>query len=281
MKENTPKKKAAPAEASPIEVAIKVEVETDSDASDIPSSATDRSLRLLSLLAKEGRALPLAELASRLDIPKGTLHRLCRQLLESKHLSRDLDQRFYSVGPALRTLAFDALNNGVERGLRHAILDALVNEVRETCNFTTLDGAQVLYLDRVEATWPLRLHLDIGSRVPMHCTASGKLFLAMMKESEREKMISILPMIAFTNHTVTDREALNKECNAIARRGYSTDREEFMAGLVAIATPVLDTTGVIRAAIAIHAPTARMSLHEALTKLPALRKAAKSMQALI
>jgi IclR family transcriptional regulator, acetate operon repressor len=274
VKENRPKKKAAPAEVSPIEVAI--EIETDSDASETPSSSTDRSLRLLSLLAKEGRALPLAELASRLDIPKGTLHRLCRQLLESKHLSRDLDQRFYSVGPALRTLAFDALNNGVERGLRHAILDALVTEVRET-----LDGAQVLYLDRVEATWPLRLHLDIGSRVPMHCTASGKLFLAMMKEGERKKMISNLPMIPFTSHTFTDREALNKECNAIARRGYSTDREEFMAGLVAIATPVLDTTGVIRAAIAIHAPTARMSLKEALTKLPALRKAAKNMQALI
>jgi IclR family transcriptional regulator, acetate operon repressor len=275
VKETTPKKKAAPAEASPIDAGI------DSDALGIPSSAADRSLRLLSLLAKEGRALALAELATRLNIPKGTLHRLCSQLLESKHLSRDLDQRFYSVGPALRTLAFDALNNGVERGLRHAILDALVTEVRETCNFTTLDGAQVLYLDRVEAAWPLRLHLDIGSRVPMHCTASGKLFLAMMKESEREKMMSNLPMMAFTNHTLTDREALNKECNAIARRGYSTDREEFMAGLVAIATPVLDTTGAIRAAIAIHAPTARMSLNEALTKLPALRKAAKSMQALI
>jgi IclR family transcriptional regulator, acetate operon repressor len=245
------------------------------------SSSSDRSLRLLSLLAKEGRALSLADLALRLEIPKGTLHRLCGQLLESRHLSRDLDQRFYSIGPALRTLAFDSLNNGIERGQRHAILDALVAEVRETCNFTTLDGTQVLYLDRVEAKWPLRLHLDVGSHVPLHCTASGKLFLAMMPTIERGKIISSLPMAALTKKTITRQDTLLKECRAIERRGYATDQEEFMTGLVAVAVPVRDGAGVIRAAIAIHGPTARISLSDALKKLPALKSAALKMQAVL
>ena len=53
------------------------------------------------------------------------------------------------------------------------MLTALVDVIGETCNFTTLAGHEVIYLDRVEARWPLRLHFETGSRVPVHCTASG------------------------------------------------------------------------------------------------------------
>lgn len=143
-------------------------------------SSAERSLRLLALLAHEGRALPLAELALRLGLPKATAHRLCTQLQETGFLARDTQERSYTVGPALRRLAFDTMNHGVLRGQRHEVLAALVREVGETCNFTTLDGTQVLYIDRVEAQWPLRLTLDVGSHVPLHCTASGKLMLADM-----------------------------------------------------------------------------------------------------
>ena len=153
---------------------------SDSDAVAAPSSSAERSLRLLSLLAQEGRALSLAELSVRLGLPKVTTHRLCAQLLDGGYLARDVDERCFAVGPALRKLAFDTLNHGVVRGLRHEVLAALVTKVGETCNFTTLDGTQVLYIDRVEAQWPLRLTLDVGSHVPLHCTASGKLFLAEM-----------------------------------------------------------------------------------------------------
>lgn len=125
-------------------------------------SSAERSLRLLSLLANEGRALSLAGLAARLALLKGTAHRICTQLLAGGFLTRDVDERSFIVGPALRQLAFDTLNHGVVRGLRHAVLTELVAQVGETCNFTTLDGAQVLYLDRVEAQWPLRLTLDVA-----------------------------------------------------------------------------------------------------------------------
>ncbi len=221
--------------------------------------------------------MSLAELAAGLDLPKATVHRMCTQLLEAGFLARDLDQRSYSVGMALRQLAFDVLNHGVERGARHAVLDGLVREVGETCNFTTLDGAAVLYLDRVEAHWPLRLTLEVGSHVPLHCTASGKLFLAYLPLARRNTLLGALDLVALTRNSVTDARALQAECAAIAARGYSTDREEFMAGLVAVAVPVRDASGAVRAAIAVHAPTARMSLDDALSRLPALQTAAARM----
>lgn len=244
-------------------------------------SSSERSLRLLSLLANEGRALSLAELALRLGLPKATAHRLCAQLMDGGFIVRDVGERAFAVGPALRRLALDTLNHGFVRGLRHEVLAALVAQVGETCNLTTLDGARVLYLDRVEAQWPLRLTLDVGSHVPLHCTASGKLFLAQMPKKARDAMIDGLPLPRMTASTLTDPAALRAECDAIAQDGFSRDREEFMAGLVAVAVPVRDAAGAVRAALAVHAPTARMSMADAERRIDALKAAALRMGGLL
>jgi IclR family transcriptional regulator, acetate operon repressor len=244
-------------------------------------SSAERSLRLLALLANEGRALALAELSVRLGLPKVTAHRLCSQLLEAGFLARDVDERCYAVGPALRQLAFDTLNHGVVRGLRREVLAALVTEVGETCNFTTLHGSRVLYIDRVEAQWPLRLSLDVGSHVPLHCTASGKLFLAEMAQAQRDTYIQHLSLTRMTRHTLCSARALKLECERIHEMGYACDREEFIAGLIAVAVPVRNAGGHVCAAVALHAPTARLSLAQAQRKLPALRAAAARLQGLL
>lgn len=244
-------------------------------------SSAERALRVLAVLAHEGRALSLAELGVRLGLPKATLHRLTSQLVDSGHLARDVDERCYTAGPALRRLALDTLNHGLVRGLRHEVLAALVMQVGETCNFTTLDGARVLYLDRVEAQWPLRLTLDVGSHVPLHCTASGKLLLAHRPEAEREALIGQLALTRMTRHTITSAKALRAECEAIAAADHSCDREEFIAGLIAVAVPVRDAAGEARAAVALHAPTARMSLAQARRHLPALQAAAANLGRLL
>ncbi len=251
----------------------------------IPASTTgsssERSLRLLARLAREGRALSLADLAADLALPKATAHRLCMQLLETGFIARDVNERDFIVGPALRALSLDTLNHGAVRSLRHQVLTELVAQVGETCNLTTLDGASVLYLDRVEAPWPWRLTLAIGEHVPVHCTASGKLFLALMPPRQRDLLISELSLTAMTETTITSRTQLMDECLRIAKAGYSLDRQEFIAGLLAIAVPVCDESGQIRAALAIHAPMSRLSCEQALERLPMLKDAARRLSRLL
>ena len=244
-------------------------------------SAAGRALRLLGVAAAESRPIALAELAVRLGLPKATTHRLCELLLAGGFLARDLDAKAFVAGPALQRLAHDTLNHGSLRGLRRQLLAELVTQVGETCNFTTLDGASVLYLDRVEAAWPLRLTLDVGSHVPLHCTASGKLFLAHLPEAARDELVSHLTLTRTTPRTITSAKALRAECERIAAAGYSCDREEFITGLIAVAVPVRDREGTVRAAIAMHAPVARMTLKAAEARLTALRAAAKRMSALL
>jgi DNA-binding IclR family transcriptional regulator len=253
---------------------------TSTSASSTGSSA-ERSLRLLARLAREGRALSLADLAADLALPKGTAHRLCAQLLETGFIARDINERDFVVGPALRKLSFDTLTHGTVRGLRHQVLTELVKEVGETCNFTTLDGASVLYLDRVEAPWPWRLTLEVGEHVPLHCTASGKMFMALMPARQRELLISELSLTAMTDATITSRAHLLQECESIARAGYSLDRQEFIDGLLALAVPVCDENGIMRAALAVHAPVSRLSAEQALQRLPSLQAAAQRLSRLL
>lgn len=254
----------------------------DGESTDGPSSGSaDRTLRLLALLANEGRPMSLAELTTQLSLPKGTVHRLCANLLAGRYLMRDVDERMFTVGPALRDLAFNALNHTTLRGMRHAVLAALVRDIGETCNFTTLDGVEVLYLDRVEAKRPLRLTIDVGAHVPLHCSASGKLFLAYMPKRRRDAVIRRIPLPALTPTTLVTPHALQAECDAIRKGGFARDREEFVAGLIAIAVPVRDRYGRVRATVSVHAPVARMTMQQAEERIGALQAAAAEMGKLI
>jgi DNA-binding IclR family transcriptional regulator len=102
-----------------------------------------------------------------------------------------------------------------------------------------------------------------------------------MTNSQREAMLRTLDLQPITAHSIVDPEALRIECAAIRERGYSFDREEFVLGLVAMAVPVRDAAGEVRAALAVHGPVARLSIEQAMHRLPALHAAAARMAALL
>ena len=243
--------------------------------------SAERTLQLIQLLAGDGRAMSLAQLADRLDLPKATVHRLCARLVDMRFLTRDLDERRYVVGPALQRLAFDTLTHGTCSRLRHQVLDDLVAGIGETCNFTTLDGTAVLYLDRVEAERPWRLTLSVGAHVPIHCTASGKLFLSHLEPAERRRLIDHLDLRPLTGNTIVSAHELDVGALEIVANGYALEIEEFIAGLIALAVPVRDRTGKVCAAIAVHCPTSHAGRDEVQAHLPALQAAASRMGELL
>ena len=162
---------------------------------------------------------------------------------------------------------------------RHAVLEALSQKVGETCNFGMIAGNAVLYLDRVEASWPFGLRFESGSRVPLHCTSVGKLLLSVLPRRRRDELIRAIPLARYTENTITDPKKLHAELEEIRKRGYSIDNQEFLAGVVCLAVPVRDSKGVICAGVAMSAPHARMSVEEAIGHLPALLEAAEQLAA--
>jgi DNA-binding IclR family transcriptional regulator len=224
----------------------------------------------------------LAELASRVGVPKPTVHRWLGGLEGAGLIQRTPDGRRYELAPRASKLAFSILTNRPGGVIRHEILARVVHEVGEACNLTVLDGTEVTYLDRVESSWPLRIAFQQGSKVPAYCSASGKLFLALMPPAKRNLVLRARPLERMTANTVTEMDALLKELAEIRRAGYALDREEYLSGLVCLAVPIYQKKGRLRtcvAALAIQAPVTRMSHATMLTKLPILQQAATELAA--
>jgi IclR family transcriptional regulator, acetate operon repressor len=246
---------------------------------DIPeSSPALKAFSLLETIAAMDHAPTLAELTEAANLPKPTLHRWLAMLEGAELIRRMPDGRRYELATRATALAFAILSNNPGSTQRHQILERVVRELGESCNLTILEGSEVTYLDRVEATLPLRVAFQKGSRVPAHCSASGKMFLAMMSPAKRERLFSTLTLDRYTPNTLTDPAALNAELGVIQRQGYAFDDEEFLSGLFCIAVPIIDKTRrECVAALALQAPVVRLSRKNAAERLPALRAAAEAL----
>lgn len=239
---------------------------------------TLRLFALLEVVASKDQFFSLQSLAEETNIPKPTLHRMLQQLESAGLLERSGDSRLYGTGVRLRKLAENLLLNDTFHGARHGVLRALVNEVGESCNLTALSGSEVMYLDRVETAAPLRFYLHSGSRVPVHCSASGKLFLAAMTPAQRQRLLGHTALEAFTPKTLIDLDALEEEIKQVKRQGFALDNEEFLPGLQCIAVLVPSATGRSNLCVAVQAPIMRLSPEKALSLLPALHRTADALR---
>ena len=238
-----------------------------------------RVYRIIEYVAAAPRPVSYAEISDELALPKPTTHRLCELLIEQAILQRDPDGRCFIPGQRLRTLALEVLGGNGLAAERRLVLQSLSRRTGETCNLTVPDGTSVLYLDRVETEWPLRIAFPVGSRVPLHCTASGKLYLSQMATRERRRLLAALELEPSTRNTIIDADRLAEELAVTRERQYGIDNEEFLDGMIAVAVPVHDPQGRICATIAIHGPVQRFTLDRALSHLPLMRDAAASLEA--
>lgn len=241
-----------------------------------------RAIEVLQLVAQMPGQLSLTDLAKLMRLSKSTVHRLVEQLSQAGFLFREADQRNLWIGRRLRELSLDVVRNDFLRSAVRNVLRTVAEQIGETCNIASLDGTEVIYLQRVEARWPLRLSLDLDSRIPIHCCASGKLFLALMDPSHRQRVLRSVTLEALTPATLTDETALEAELERIRARGYALDNQEFLPGMVAIAVPIKGADKRIRATLSVHAPTVRCATPQVLERwVPLLERNARSIERVI
>lgn len=243
------------------------------------NSALAKALSVVDVLLSEGRPLPLAEIARRLGVPRQTTHRLVNQLEASGLLRREPARQYYGLGPRLLGLGVEVLRSAWQSGPVRAIMAELVERVGETCNLGVLDRDTVVYIERVECDWPLRVQLRPGSRVPLHATAIGKLLVANLPSRARRRILAAVPLTRYTANTLTDPDTLERQMREIRKQGYSLNDEENLDGVIGLAVPVEAGEGKVIAGLSLHAPSLRMSLVQARAHLSELRRAAAKIEA--
>ncbi len=241
-------------------------------------TATERAFAILELVARAPAPVDVASLIEALALSKATAYRLVDGLVSAGYLAREPARKRLTVGTNLTGLACATMRASMRDAPRHAVLRRLARAVNETCNIGVMLNGEIVYLDRVEAEhWPLRLQFGPGSRVPLHGSAIGKLHLALLPSRIRAPLLRGIDLQRFTDTTVTDRAALDAELKRIRKERVAFDREEFLAGVVCAAVPIVRRNGELMAAVAVQAPAARMSLSQAQKHLPVLREAAAEL----
>jgi IclR family transcriptional regulator, acetate operon repressor len=238
---------------------------------------TLRLFSLLELIASKDQLFTLQGLVETTGMAKPTLHRMLQQLESAGLLIRENNGRHYGVGARMRRMAESLLLNDTHHGARHSVLRSLVEELGESCNLTTLSGNEIVYLDRVETLEPLRFTLHAGSRVPAHCSASGKIIMSQLAPAQRRRLLEAAPLKKYTPNTVTDVDQIEEELKQVRRDGYAIDDQEFLPGLVCAAVLVPSSSGISNLGIAVQAPVMRLTPDKALRVLPALRRAADAI----
>ena len=244
------------------------------------NSALRKATQILEVVIAENYGISAAELAARLKLPRQTVHRSVRALEEMGFVIRAVARDKYEIGPTMLNLANNIMVMSHRRGPWRAVLKDVVDQTGESCNVAVLDGYEIIYVDRVECPSPLRVQLEVGSRVPAFCTAIGKIMLAYLSATVRKKLLETIPTPKLTDATITDRRALEAELKRVRKLGYAINRGEFIPGIVAIAVPILNERGDIIAGIAVHAPVLRVPATGIHRFLPILNKAAKRLSAL-
>ena len=212
----------------------------------------EKALDVLFHLHAEGAPRGITDIGRALGLPKSTAHRMVTALGRRGLVESDAQGR-YRPGAALVSLGLGVLEHEPVVALAHPVLEREAQESGETLFLAAARAGRIVVLDKVEGTGFLRAAPRIGSEVPLHATAVGKLHLAFAPGAVRTKG----PLPRFTPRTRTTRKALAHDCARSRRRGWAENREEWQPGLAVVAAPVR-IGDRLEAALALAAPAVRL-----------------------
>ncbi|MET8427648.1 IclR family transcriptional regulator [Nocardia sp. NPDC004860] len=234
-------------------------------------SVTSRSLALLAAFDTTHRRLGLTELATRASMPLATAHRLVGELVAFGALART-GAGDYVIGRRLWDLGLLAPVQGGLVETASPFLHDLFGATHATVHLAVRDGTRVLYLDRLRGSASVPILSTIGSRLPLHATAVGKVLLAHAPADVVEFVLADLHRV--TSYTVTSSVTLRRQLDRIRRDGYATTSQEMSLGACSVAVPIRHDGRVV-AALGIVVPSLRA--HQS-RLVGALRVAARGVE---
>jgi IclR family acetate operon transcriptional repressor len=236
--------------------------------------SVDRALELFELLVESEDELGLRDLAEASSLPVGTVHRLLGVLVARGYVRQNPATRRYTVGFTALDLAERIRRRDGLAQQAGPFLRELVRLTGESANLAVLDGSQAVYLAQVAPPRMVRMFTEVGNRVPLYASGTGKVLLAHLPADQREALLAQLELSQFTPHTLTDREPLRIELDRICQQGYARDNGEIEEGVQCAALPVRDSAGRVVAALSVSGPSSRLTRERVDKWLPQMKEVA-------
>ena len=218
------------------------------------SQSLERGLDILEMIEAESGDIGVRELARRLGLSPTIVQRLVSSLAVRGYIEKNLETSRYRLGH--RSMILGASG---ERGVDYAAtarreLDRLAHEHHLNGFVAVLRGGRAIYLLAVQAESPVAIRVSLGSEMPLHSTAAGKVLLASLDDGEARKLVGRAKLPAITPHTITDPAALIASLAKVRRQGYATVVEENIPGVLSVGAPITDRGGNVVAALSVAFP---------------------------
>jgi DNA-binding IclR family transcriptional regulator len=224
-----------------------------------PIESVESALKLLVMLAEQGQ-VRVTDVAAQLGVSRSTGYRFLATLQHHGFVRQEVASKAYVPGPALVELALEVLGRIDIRAEARPFIERLSAKAGETVHLAVLLDRRpaILLVDCVESTRTIRAADRTGTELPAHHTAAGKALLAALPLATVRQLYPEDDLPAATQSSITSFQALERELEAVRRRGYATNFSESEPDLHAVAVAILDRGKRPRGAITISAPASRL-----------------------
>jgi len=201
--------------------------------------SVDKAMELLEQLLRRRLPMTLQELSAAVGYPKSTVHALLTTLRRHEMVRQNDDGR-YALGIRLFECGCAVAEQWDVSRVARPYLERLASQTGASAFISVLEGDHAISLDQCAGGGGLQVVPEVGSRLPLHATAQGKLFLSRLSESDALQRLGRTGMTAYTPHTITDTGKLLHALELVRRDGYAVENGEYKIGLRSAAAPVYD-----------------------------------------
>lgn len=218
-----------------------------------------KAFTLLELLANSDVPLGVTALADTAELGKSNVHRILQTLLELGYVEQGANAQYQ---PSLKTweMGCRVMSRLSLRDVARGPMQILAELTKEAVHLSELHQGEVLYIDKIESSEPVRAYTQLGGRAPAHCTATGKAMLAFA--SDADIAAALLDASDHTPKTITSLDRFEIEAEHIRTNRYSLNRGEWRSDIIGLGAPIADQSGNVVAAIGLSAPASRVELSE-------------------
>lgn len=211
---------------------------------------------MIETLVASGGPRRIGDLSAELHLNKSNVHRVLKTLEAAGYVRRLPRADGYTLSLKLWELGYQVFSRLDIKREATDVLRELAEQTQETVTLCMLDGTEVVFIDRVESTQPIRASASLGKRAPAYAVATGKAMLAYQSaEFLKEVTLRIKPM---TEKTIRSSSQLNAELARVRARGYATNVGEWRDGVRGVAAVIRGASGNIEGAIGVSGPEIRM-----------------------
>jgi len=238
----------------------------------------ERGFAVIKAFSAEAPSLTIAEVAQRTTLTRAVARRYLLTLQKLGYLVHDGSA--FTPTPRLLDLGYTYLATVSVGEIAQPFIEKVVERLHESCSMAILDGHECLYVARVPARRIITTNLVVGSRVPAHATALGKVLLSHLPAADLDRYFETAELRRFTKWTIADKAKLRSALREVRAQGWASADQEYVVGLRTIAAPVFDRSNRVKAAVNIAGAVAVVSMKEMLREhLPVLLEATRDISA--